>query len=92
MNIVKLVRCDPGRGVYNIWRKASFPQLPRVYFQRTFSYILKHLTFSVVRSVCNVHHWLLFCYLDVDSEAENNLSSFIMSHYARNYATHGEMY
>lgn len=43
MNIMELVCCDPGRGVCNIWRKASFSQLPRVYFQRTFSYILKHL-------------------------------------------------
>lgn len=52
----------------------------------------KALAFSVVRSVCNINHWLLFCNLDVDSEAENNLSLFIMSHYARNYAKHGKMY
>lgn len=28
----------------------------------------------------------------LNSEAENNLSSFLMSHYARNYAKRGEMY
>uniref|UniRef100_A0A0E9PY67 Uncharacterized protein n=1 Tax=Anguilla anguilla TaxID=7936 RepID=A0A0E9PY67_ANGAN len=34
----------------------------------------------------------LSCNSDVDIELRNNLSSFIMSHYARNEAEHGKMY
>lgn len=55
LTILKLVSWDPGRGVRNIWRKASFFQLPRVYFQTLFLHF-KALAFSVVRSVCNVNH------------------------------------
>lgn len=90
-DLVKLAGCDPGRGTDDTWRGHHIFSYLGFTF-RQLSLRFKALAFSVVLSVCNVDHWLLFCYLDVDSEAENNLSSFIMSHYARNYAKHGEMY